>query len=119
VYELHEPERDAILEALDVREQGGYDRLIVSAELAEPGAEAVTAITWIASPENPYHLGPAPVDAMVAHIEGASGPSGSNLEYVLRLAEALREHRIEDHHVGEVARALRARVAKAGGQGER
>lgn len=119
VYDLHETERDAILEALDVREQGGYDRLIVSAQLAEPEAEteAVTAITWIASPQNPYHLGPSALDAMVAQIEGASGPSGPNIEYVLRLAEALREHSIDDPHVAEVEQALRARAAKAGGQG--
>jgi cation transport regulator ChaC len=111
VYEIHETERDAILEALDLREQGGYERLVVSARLAEPGAGEVTATTWVASPENPYHLGSALLDAMIAQIEEASGPSGSNVEYVLRLAEALREHRIADPHVGEVEDALRARLA--------
>jgi cation transport regulator ChaC len=115
VYDLHDLERDAILEALDVREQGGYERVIVNARLAEEGAGTVPAITWVASPENRYHLGPALLEAMLEQIEEASGPSGSNIEYVLRLAEALLEHRIDDAHVSEVAQALRERLARARG----
>jgi cation transport regulator ChaC len=120
VFELPEPERDAILEALDHREKGGYERLVVSARLDGPEASEageVTAITWVASPETPYHLGPTLLEAMLAQIEAASGPSGSNIEYVLRLAEALREHRIADPHVVEVAEALLLRLEAAGARG--
>lgn len=98
---------EQVLAELDHREQGGYDRITLSAEPLG-GGPALTAITWIASPGNPYHLGPAPLAAMVEQIRGAVGPSGPNVEYVLRLAEALAELGIVDPHVDEVARALRA-----------
>jgi cation transport regulator ChaC len=106
VYRLPESEAPSILEALDVREQGGYDRIFLEAELV--GGGSVTAITWVASPDNDYHLGPAPVAVMVTQIRAAVGPSGTNLEYALRLDAVLRELGFEDPHVAEVAAALRA-----------
>jgi len=43
---------------------------------------------------------------MVEQIRDAVGPSGPNVEYVLRLAEALADLGIADPHLDEVARAL-------------
>jgi len=97
---------DAVIHDLDHREQGGYDRISVEASLSD-GSATVTAVTWIASPDNPYHLGPAALPAMLAQIRAAVGPSGPNIEYVLKLADTLRALGIEDPHVEEVARALR------------
>jgi cation transport protein ChaC len=109
-YRLAAREAPAILDALDLREQGGYARLELDARLA--GDEApVKAITWLASPDNPHHLGPAPLAEMVAHVRGAAGPSGSNLEYVLRLDETLRALGFDDPHVAAVAASLREGVA--------
>ena len=45
---------------------------------------------------------------MVEQIRRAVGPSGANIEYVLRLAAALAELGIADPHGDEVTRALRA-----------
>lgn len=107
VYRVADEHAEIVLASLDHREKGGYDRLMLSAEPLG-GGPPLTAITWIASPGNPYHLGPAPLAAMVEQIRGAVGPSGPNVEYVLRLAEALAELGVADPHVDEVARALRA-----------
>jgi cation transport regulator ChaC len=71
----------------------------------------VRATTWIASPDNPYHLGPADLVEMVAQIRASHGPSGSNVEYVLALAATLADLGIDDPHIAEIARAL------AGAQG--
>jgi cation transport protein ChaC len=106
IYRLAEDGAKAILDALDVREQGGYDRVELDATTVGEG-RSVRAITWLAAPGNPYHLGPAPLDAMVAQIRGAVGPSGTNRAYVLALDEALRALGIEDPHVAEVAAVLR------------
>jgi glutathione-specific gamma-glutamylcyclotransferase len=109
-YRLAAEDAPAILDALDLREQGGYERLELDAVLA--GDERpVKAITWVASPDNPHHLGPAPLADMVAHIRGAAGPSGSNLEYVVRLDETLRALGFHDPHVATVASALREGIA--------
>lgn len=105
VYRVADADAASVLQMLDVREQGGYDRLEIAAEIV--GGPAVTAITWIASPDNPYHLGPAPIAEMVAQIRAAVGPSGANLEYALALDETLRALGFDDPHVTEVATALR------------
>ena len=106
VYRVAERDEEAVLAQLDHREQGGYERLLLVAELLDGGA-SIAATTWIATPENPYHLGRAELAAMVAQIRGAVGPSGPNVDYVLRLAEALSALGVFDPHIDELARALR------------
>jgi cation transport protein ChaC len=105
VFALPPAEASAILAMLDEREQGGYDRVKVPATLRD-GGETIEAITWIARPGNPWHLGPAPLEAMVNDILTARGPSGTNVEYVLRLAETLRTHGFEDDHIFSLAAAI-------------
>jgi cation transport regulator ChaC len=106
VYLIAESERAEVLAALDHRERGGYDRVEVDAILADPAGDPVRAVVWVASPDNPYHLGPAPIDAMIRQIRAAVGPSGANVEYVLRLGETLRALGVDDPHVAEVAARL-------------
>ncbi len=43
------------------------------------------------------------VSAIAAQVRRSVGPSGSNRDYVLRLAEALRALRVHDDHLFEVA----------------
>lgn len=105
-YELPSERVEEILAALDHREQGGYDRLRLPAKLLDRGA-TVMALTWIATRDNPYHLGEAPLSVMAAEIRAAVGPSGTNVDYVLRLDDALRALGFEDPHVAAVAHALR------------
>ncbi|MFT3772832.1 MAG: gamma-glutamylcyclotransferase [Minicystis sp.] len=105
VYRIADRDAPAVLEMLDVREQGGYDRVALTAEIV--GGPAVTATTWIASPDNAYHLGPAPLATLAAQIRAAVGPSGANVDYVLALDDALRALGIDDPHVVEVAAAVR------------
>jgi glutathione-specific gamma-glutamylcyclotransferase len=92
------------LAALDVREQGGYAR--ASLEVTLDDETLVVATTWIAGADNPYWLGPEPPEQVLERIRRAHGPSGPNIEYVLRLREGLREHGIVDPHVEELAGAL-------------
>ncbi len=97
-----------VLGALDHREKGGYER--VSVELALlPEQGAIASILYIAGPENPNYLGPAPSEIIVDQIARSHGPSGPNDEYLLRLEEALRELDAHDAHVFELAALLRAR----------
>ena len=107
---------DETLEALDVREQGGYERHVVDLEVVAGGAEtspspgSLAALLWIASHENDHHLGPASVDEMARQVVASHGPSGSNVEYVLRLHEALLEIGGHDPHVTELADEVRRRL---------
>jgi cation transport regulator ChaC len=106
VYRVAERDEESVLAQLDHREKGGYERLTIDALPLGDSGETVTATTWIATPDNPYHLGPEPLERMIAQIRAARGPSGANVEYVLRLALSLRELAIDDPHVDALARAL-------------
>ncbi|MGR8921300.1 MAG: gamma-glutamylcyclotransferase [Gammaproteobacteria bacterium] len=96
----------AIIAALDVREQNGYD--IVDVEMHFDDGSAVRGITYVAGPDNPSFVGPAPLEEMVAQIAAASGPSGPNREYLHRLAETLAELDVHDEEVHGLHAALLA-----------
>ena len=104
VFRLAARDRDAVLAQLDIREQGGYQRAMLCAELQD--RRTVQAICYVADPSNPNYLGPAPLLEMAAQIRDARGPSGPNREYVMRLAAALRELGHEDPHVVTIENSL-------------
>jgi cation transport regulator ChaC len=63
---------------------------------------------YVARAGNPNYLGPAPLVAISAQVRGAHGRSGSNVDYVLRLAAALRALGRRDEHVFELAERIAA-----------
>lgn len=103
-YELSQEVADQVLADLDVREQGGYLRAELEVWLGPD--QSISALTYIATPQNPNYLGEAPVSEIAQQILESHGPSGPNLEYALRLAEALREMEAEDPHVFAIEREL-------------
>jgi cation transport regulator ChaC len=104
---LIDTEQEAeVLEHLDGREQGGYVRESVALHFPGPSAFQAPGITYIAAPGNSNYLGPAPLEEIAAQVRRSRGPSGGNVEYVLRLAGALREMAAEDPHVFALAQLL-------------
>jgi cation transport protein ChaC len=97
-YRLDPEQAERVLRELDHREKGGYDRLHLEVAFREGGAPAL-ALTYVATRANPNYLGPASLEAIAEQVRRSSGPSGPNLDYVLRLAEALREMGARDEHV--------------------
>ena len=95
-----------ILEALDAREQAGFERTSVDVLDAPEGLAFGSAITWIAGEDNAHFLGPIPDAEIAAEIRERRGPSGPNAEYVLRLRDALRALEIDDPHVETIASLL-------------
>jgi len=98
---------DDVLERLDHRERGGYERHPVEVRDAADQVFA-EALVYVATRENRNYLGPAPASTIADQIRQSHGPSGANREYVLRLADALREMGIQDEHVLELDRLLRS-----------
>jgi cation transport protein ChaC len=101
---------DDVLSALDHRERGGFERHVVSAQLAGSdvqASQAVRALVYRATPGNPDYLGPASLDDIARQVLDSVGPSGPNAEYVLELARALREMGAQDDHVFDLAARLR------------
>jgi cation transport regulator ChaC len=97
-YRLARREAEAVMAELDHRERGGYERRRVSLRLQGEKA-AAEGLVYVATPANANYLGPAPLDAIAQQVDGATGPSGHNREYVLRLAEAIREIGARDAHI--------------------
>lgn len=95
---------DEVFAVLDHREKNGYGRHAVTLEL---DTAAVDGIVYIAEPRNHAFLGPAPLPDIARQIVTSAGPSGSNRDYVYRLAEALRALDASDPHVFELEALVR------------
>lgn len=93
---LVEPE---VFTHLDYREKNGYERIAVDIRFDK---EKAPGVVYRAAEDNPAFLGPATPADMAEQINRCQGPSGSNRDYVLRLANALRELGVMDAHVFEV-----------------
>lgn len=98
-----------ILDALDIREQDGYQRCEIALQL-EDGSDA-TAITWIADESNASWRGGEPEDAVAELIASCEGPSGTNSEYLFELDRALRSLNIVDARVSELTERVQSLTA--------
>lgn len=103
------PERwEQVLRILDERESGGFERRHVELGFGLPSRRPASAIVYVAPAGNRNFLGPAPIAEVARQVRRARGKSGSNAEYVLRLAAALRELGGDDAHVFELAERIAA-----------
>lgn len=106
VFRVADAHRSAVLEQLDYRERGGFGRHRVEVRLTGNDTSRLEALMYVAEPGNPNFLGPAPLAELVDVVRSATGPSGSNREYVARLARALQEIGAKDPHIFALADAL-------------
>jgi len=94
---------------LDHREKNGYLRL--ATEIVFEDGSSHEGLVYIATEENAAFLGPASERDIALQIARSCGPSGPNSEYLLELAQALRELGRNDPHVFEIERHLRTFAA--------
>lgn len=88
---------------LDYREKCGYQSSEILFHPKDSSLDAFPATVYSSSANNPWFLGPAPLDEMATEIATRCGHSGSNAEYLLKLAESMRsiapDHK-DDHLFG-------------------
>ncbi|MCH8493592.1 MAG: gamma-glutamylcyclotransferase [Idiomarina sp.] len=94
-----------VFEHLDHREKNGYLRFFSEFEWLD-GSGSTEGLVYVAGPTNEAYLGEATEVEIAHHIAGSVGPSGPNSEYLLKLANALRELNAHDEHVFAIERAL-------------
>ncbi|MCH8551451.1 MAG: gamma-glutamylcyclotransferase [Natronospirillum sp.] len=94
---------------LDHREKNGYLRLTIDMTFVRPPHQNLHAngLIYIAGPDNAAWLGPASDAEIAAQIARSRGPSGRNIDYVLKLDDALQAMGAEDLHVAAIAKHLR------------
>jgi glutathione-specific gamma-glutamylcyclotransferase len=110
-YAIRRAEWPSIEAALELREQQGYARLTVELSLAAdehagPVVAQVPGLLYVATPANPYFVGPEALDVTAAIVRRSHGPSGSNLDYVLELDRALAAMGASDPDVRALAESV-------------
>lgn len=89
-----------------------YPRLCT--EFSGLSGEAFPVLLYIATPSNDYWMGDDSLETMADQIVSASGPSGHNVEYLLRLATFMREEipGVHDEHLFGLESLVRDELAK-------
>ena len=103
-YRIGVENAEEVVARLDHRESGGYMRRVIPLEIR--GGQMLDALVYLAGENNASFLGPAPLHEMAQQIFSAVGPSGANIDYLMRLEDALNELGQEDPHVTELVRAV-------------
>ena len=89
---------------LDHREKNGYLRLAIGIDF--DGGDSQQGLVYIATEDNAAYLGEAAERDIARQIAAAHGPSGRNRDYLLELADALRNLGKDDAHVFAIERHL-------------
>ena len=99
-----------MLEYLDFREKNGYKSTWVTFHPKDINHPAFRVKLYIATPQNEFYLGPAPLSKIAEQILTCSGPSGTNYDYLINLAQAVRNlsPEIEDDHLFELEALVKA-----------
>lgn len=86
---------------------GGYD--VISTTFYSREGKPSTVIVFMATQTNKHYLGPASIDKMAIQIVNAVGPCGTNIEYVTKMTDYIRNNIPEDddEHLFQLDRRIR------------
>lgn len=94
----------SVFKQLDVREKNGYLRLAIDMTFEDDTSEK--GLVYIATADNEAYLGEASEYDIARQIAVTEGPSGTNSDYIIRLADSLHEMGVDDPHVFEIEKQL-------------
>lgn len=88
----------------------------VAADHMEFSGEAFPALLYIATEENSLWMGESPLTQIAEEIVDCEGPSGHNVEYLMRLANFMREElkgvNVEDDHLFHLEKIVKDLLAE-------
>ncbi|XP_050313342.1 putative glutathione-specific gamma-glutamylcyclotransferase 2 [Anthonomus grandis grandis] len=116
-YRIPDDEVDKVIEHLDFREKGGYERCPVMFYPKDQQAhQPFEMIIYLASHENPNYAGHADLDDIARTVVDSIGPSGPNIDYVCNLAKVMREvlPEAKDDHLFELEEKVLALLKEKG-----
>ncbi|KAG8514588.1 Glutathione-specific gamma-glutamylcyclotransferase 1 [Galemys pyrenaicus] len=109
-YQVRGEQVSEALKYLNVREAvlGGYDTKEVTFYPQDTPDQPLKALAYVATPQNPAYLGPAPEEAIATQILACRGFAGHNLEYLLRLADFMQlcGPQAQDEHLAAIVDAV-------------
>ncbi|XP_067012961.1 putative glutathione-specific gamma-glutamylcyclotransferase 2 [Anabrus simplex] len=117
-YEIAQEDEEYVINHLDFREKGGYDKKSVLFHPSEPDPNNPTSsktmepfelVIYVGSEENRWFAGEADIDSIARQIASSVGPSGTNREYLYNLAAAMRKLApgVIDDHLFALEKAVR------------
>lgn len=120
LYHIPEDQAQAIVDELDFRERGGYQRHIVEVELLEDTknhskGSKIDVLVYIGSAENPNFVYDATDDwymRKVNIISAAFGPSGHNRDYLFPLVRFFYENKFHDQYLYRLEHDVRMRLGR-------
>lgn len=108
-YEMPPDQRKEVIDHLDFREKGGYDKHPVTFYPHNSSEEPFTLNIYMGNESNPFFLGPANLPDIAKQIYESEGPSGKNTDYLFNLAKAMRDlvPDVHDNHLFELETEVR------------
>lgn len=101
---------DNVCAGLDLRERAGYTKKNIQFHTKTNEDEVpFEVMVYIADENNEWYAGEAPVQQIASRIAACHGKSGSNSEYVYKLAAEMRQIAPgeDDRHLFELETALK------------
>lgn len=113
-YKIADDKRKEVIEHLDFREKNGYERHLVRFYPLDSSSDdsMENIVIYVATKDNESYAGHRnDLNDIANQIFEATGPSGSNREYVFRLADAMRQlfPNHHDDHLFELEKLLKDR----------
>lgn len=116
-YKIPLQQQNEVLSHLDFREKNGYERYSVTFYPLDDQAPIENILIYVANEENDSYAGHRnDLNDIANQIFEAHGPSGSNREYVYRLADAMRQlfPQQNDEHLFRLEQLLKERESNSG-----
>lgn len=115
-YRISAADSEKVLEHLDYREINGYDRLEVDFHLSDEDEDSAIkhkVLVYIANEKNPSFAGAEDsLEEIGKQICSSHGKSGSNVDYLLKLAESMRflYPKVQDQHLFDLEQVVRRQI---------
>ncbi|KAL1132625.1 hypothetical protein AAG570_010577 [Ranatra chinensis] len=120
-YEIAEGDVESVLDHLDYREKCGYEKTYTTF-YPSPREQSVKQpfqlFFYLGGIDNDWYLGEADVTTIANQIACSVGPSGTNVDYLMRLASSMRSIAPEerDSHLFEIESAVLDLLKQRDGQ---
>ncbi|EDO49305.1 predicted protein [Nematostella vectensis] len=115
-YQVDAQDEPSVLRYLDIREKDGYTAGFTTFHPSGNLEEQFQVMLYVATQENEFYLGPAPLPEIAYQIAHSKGTSGKNSEYLLNLAaviEKITEHDHQcDNHLFELEKLVKKELSK-------
>ena len=88
---------------------GGYELRRLRFKCNENPSHSFNVLVYVATPQNSLYFGPETPEKLALQIASAQGHCGLNVEYLVRLADFMRENvpHYEDEHLFELEKLVR------------